>query len=271
MMVINKKTFSLILLICSLLISSGCFLRKDRTLQKLKQILESGNAALHAKQYDKAIEFYNTGLKIAPQELVFLNNKSFAIRLRGTDLYNTSIRLEDKQSKTNGIEASKKDFLDASIVSAEAVEILKTKSSVEMYILESIENLKSHTLASHAESMRLLATIVDKTKATEALEAMNEYIHVETDQEKKLKTQLNAGKMLLETYNGHKAFIEYKKVLDYNPNNLDAVLGVGMALSQSGHKDDFREAKTFLQRFVNQAPADHPSMAIAKEILSSMS
>jgi len=76
--------------------------------------------------------------------------------------------------------------------------------------------------------------------------------------------------MLIDTYNGQKAFVEYKKVLDSNPNNSNAILSVGMAFAQSGQKDDFREAKTHLQRFVNQAPADHPSMATAKEILNSM-
>lgn len=270
-MVINKKTFSLILLTCSFLIISGCFFRENKTFQKLSQILESGNAALRDKQYDKAIEFYDAGLKIAPKELAFLNNKSLAMRQLAADLYNTSIRLTDEKAKTDGVNAAKKKFVDASVVSSEAVKILKNKSSLELFILGSQESLQSQTLESHAESMRLLATIVDNTKANDALEAMREYIDTEPDQAKKLKTQLSAGKMLLDTYNGHKAFIEYKKVLDSNPNNLDAILGIGMALAQSGQADDFREAKRFLQRFVNEAPADHPSMTTAKEILKSMS
>ena len=265
----NKTNISLILTICSLLIVSGCLFRGDKTTQKLDQLLELGNTAFRAKQYDKAIEFYDAGLKISPQELSFLNNKSAAIRLRGTDIFNNSIRLKEEKVKTEGINAAKKDFTDASLVSLAAVEALKTKSNVELYILELTEDVKTQTLESHAESMRLLATIVDKTKADEALVAMHEYIDIEKNQEKKIKTQLNAGKMLVDTYNGQKAVIEYKKVLNDNPNNLDALLGIGIALAQSGQKDDFREAKIYLQQFVNQAPADHPSMSTVKEILNS--
>ena len=99
---------------------------------------------------------------------------------------------------------------------------------------------------------------------------MREYIEVETDEQKRLKAQLSAGKMLIDTYNGQKAFVEYKNILKDNPDNLDATLGVGMALAQSGQQDDLREAKTFLQKFVDNAPPDHPSMATAKEILNSL-
>ena len=265
-----KRTFFLILLTYSILITSSCLFGENRTFQKLNQLLESGNDALRAKQYDKAIEFYDAGLRISPEELALLNNKSTAMRLRAADVYNTSIRLTDEKAKTDGINAAKKDFIDASVVSSKAVKILKNKSPVELLILGTIEDLKSQTFESHAESMRLLATVVDKSKADDALEAIHEYIDIEADQEKKLKIRLNAGKMLIDTYNGQKAFIEYKKVLDSHPNNLDAILGVGMALAQSGQKDDFQEAKTHLQRFVNEAPPDHPSMTTAKEILDSM-
>ncbi len=43
---------------------------------------------------------------------------------------------------------------------------------------------------------------------------------------------------------------------------------MGLALAQSGQTDDFRKSKLYLERFVDQAPADHQSMAIAKEILN---
>jgi hypothetical protein len=50
--------------------------------------LESGNKALLAKQYDKAIEFYDSGLSLIPKEPVFLSNKSVALRLRGDNFHN---------------------------------------------------------------------------------------------------------------------------------------------------------------------------------------
>lgn len=269
-MTINRKPLFAAFLACLLVITAGCFSRENQTFQKLNKILESGNAAVRAEQFDKAIKFYDAGLKIAPTELVILNNKSIALRLRGINTYNKSIRIEDKQAKTDGFNAAKKDISDACLVSSEAMKILKEMSSVKLYILESIEDAKLRTLESHAENMRLLATIVDPSKSDDALAASSEYAAVQPDQEKKLKIQLAAAKMLLDSGNGQKAFVEYKKLLDSDPNNLDARLGVGMALAHSGQKDDFQEAKRHIRQFVNEAPANHPSMAIAQEILNSM-
>ena len=99
---------------------------------------------------------------------------------------------------------------------------------------------------------------------------MREYLSVETDPEKKLKTRLSAGKMLIDTLNWKKAVAEYKQILEENPNHPDALFGMGTALAQSGQTDDFREARSYFERFVNEAPADHPSKAVAQEILDSM-
>ncbi len=41
-----------------------------------------------AKQYDKVIEFYDSGLYLIPKEPVFLSNKSVALRLRGDNFHN---------------------------------------------------------------------------------------------------------------------------------------------------------------------------------------
>jgi tetratricopeptide (TPR) repeat protein len=253
-----------------LLISSGCFFRQNETHDKLIWLLESGNEAFQAKQYDKAIEFYDAGLKISPEDITFLNHKSSALVLRAVEKYNAAALLAGEQARDDAREAAKKDFEDAAAVSSESVRILKKRSAVALFILDPFGLTKTQALAVHAESMSLLAKIVDNTKADAALEAIHEYAEAETDEQKKLKAHLNAGKMLIDTYNGQKAFLEYKKILESNPDNLEAVLGVGMALSQSGQEDDLREAKAFLQKFVERAPQDHPSMATAKEILASL-
>jgi tetratricopeptide (TPR) repeat protein len=270
-MVIRKKAFFVLFLISFSLAASGCsFLKSKKTYDELNQIMESGNAAFRAKDYDKAIEFYDAGLRISPKELAFHNAKCTAMRMRAADLYNSSARLTDVEAKNDGIDAAKKGLTEAAAVSTNAVAILKTRSDLETLFLDRSEFMKTLTLETHAESMRLLATVVDRTRADEALAAMHEYIDNEPDPKKKLKAQLSAGKMLIDSLNGQKAFTEYKKILDDDPNNLDAMLGAGMALSQSGQKEDLREAKILLQRFVEKAPPDHPSMSTVNEILGAI-
>lgn len=266
----NKSTTALLLILCFALLASSCYFPENAATRKLRQLLESGNAAFRAKQYDRALSYYDAGLVIAPDEVTLLNNKTAALQMRGIEVYNSAIRLTDEPARNDGINAGKKDFTAASVVSAEAVRVLKNKSSLELSLLEAVENVKIQTYESRSESMRLLATIVDKTKADEALEATREYLSVETNPEKKLKTRLSAGKMLIDTLNWKKAVAEYKKVLEENPNHPDALFGMGTALAQSGQTDDFREAKSYFERFINAAPADHPSKAVAQEILDSM-
>ena len=143
-------------------------------------------------------------------------------------------------------------------------------SPVDSFILDSLENIKLNTFANHAETMRLCATIADKSKADEAPEAAHDYFALETNQAKKLKAQLDAGKMLIDTYNGAKAIAEYQNILDIDPNQSDALFGMGLALSQSGQTGELLKAEPYLERFVNQTPENNPSVAIAKDILNSM-
>jgi len=269
-MVVRKKIIVFFLLISSSAVNSGCLIREFQKTKKLNLILEAGNEAFFYKNYDKAIEIYDSGLLIAPNEPTFLSNKSIVLYSRGTEHYNAAIRLADETLKVRGTDAAKKDLSDAAIFSTKAVKVIKTAPQIELFNFGSQENVKLNTLQTRAEAMRLLATVVDKTKADEALEAVHEYINFESNQEKKLKAQLSAGKMLIDTYNGGKAVAEYKKVFEVNPDNTDALLGMGLALAQSGHLDDFRESKSYLQRFINQAPTNHPSISTAKEILNSM-
>ena len=269
-MIINKKVFGLLLIIWSLITLSGCSIIQSQKIKTLNRILKSGNDALLAKQYDKAIEHYDNGLTLRPKEPTFLSNKSIALRMRGTERYNASIRITDQKTKDNEIEGAKNDFRDAAILANESVKLIKGASPLDSFILDTLENTKLNTFASNAEAMRLLAIIVDKTKANESLKATHEYITLETNQERKLKAQLDVGKMLIDTSNGKQAIIEYQNILDANPNQPEALFGIGAALAQSGQTDDFRKAKSYLERFVNQVPTNHPSLETAKEILNSM-
>jgi len=88
-MIIYKKIFTFLLLLCSIAAISGCsIIQQSQKIKALNKILKSGNEALTAKQYDKAIEFYDSGLSLVPKEPVLLSNKSIAVRSRGVERYN---------------------------------------------------------------------------------------------------------------------------------------------------------------------------------------
>lgn len=75
--------------------------------------------------------------------------------------------------------------------------------------------------------------------------------------------------MLIRTSNGELAADEYKSILVEDPDNIEALLGAGLALAQSGDKVRLEEAKRYLRRFIDKAPEDHPQISVAKEILNS--
>jgi tetratricopeptide (TPR) repeat protein len=92
-------------------------------------------------------------------------------------------------------------------------------------------------------------------------------IAVETDQAKKLKDQVDAAQMYYDAGNVPKAIEAFQAVLASNPDNLEATLGLGLALFSTGDKSKYQEAANYLQRFVDKAPDTHPLKASARESL----
>lgn len=229
---------------------------------------KAGNDALSAKHYDEAIAQYNEGLAADAEQPALLTNKSVALRGRGVDRYNAAIKSSDEATKTAGIEAAKQDFRDAATASVKAVELIKAQPvPTEAAALKNYEANKYFALASEAESLRLLVTKADQSQADAGFTAFQEYIAVETDPAKKLKAQVDAAEMLRIANQWEKALAEFKKILETNPDNVDALRGAGLALFSSPNKADYQEAANYLQRFVDKAPDTHPEKASAKDAL----
>ena len=99
------------------------------------------------------------------------------------------------------------------------------------------------------------------------LTAYQEYIAAETAPDKKVKAQVAAAQMLLDVGQGAKAAEEFRKILATSPDNVDAELGLGLSLFNTGDKANFQEAANHLQRFIDKAPDTHPLKKSAKESL----
>jgi len=229
---------------------------------------KAGNAAIGAKNYDEAIKQYDEGIAADPEQTALLTNRSVAYKARGVDRYNAALQSKDDAVKTSGIEAAKKDWKDAVDSGKLAVASIKDKPAPAEAAAQASQT--ANKLAAYnalAEAMRLYVTKGDPTQADAGFTAYQEYIAVETDPVKKSKAQTDAAQMLLDAGASDKAFIEFKKILDADPDNIDASLGAGLALFQSGDKSKFQEAANYLQRFVDKAPDTHRLKPSAKESL----
>ncbi|HEX8845915.1 MAG TPA: tetratricopeptide repeat protein [Pyrinomonadaceae bacterium] len=237
----------------------------------VSRTFKMGNEALNAKKYDEAITLYSEGIAADPTHPgapSLLTNKSVALRARAVERYNAAITSKDEAAKTSGMEAAKKDFKDAADAATKAVEMIKAQAApTDPAAQQNYNTNKYFALAARAEAMRLVATKVDQTQAETGLTAFQEYIAVETAPDKKAKAQIDLAQMLLDAGLSDKAFVEFQKLLADNPENIDAMLGAGLALFQSGDKSKFQEAANYLQRFVDKAPETHKLKASAKDAL----
>ncbi|MDT4895384.1 MAG: Carboxypeptidase regulatory-like domain [Acidobacteriota bacterium] len=243
----------------------------EETNATVTRTFKAGNDALNAKKYDEAIALYTEGINADPTHPgapVLLTNKSIALRARGVDRYNAAVTATDDAVKTSGLEAAKKDFRDAVEASTKAVEALKALPVPTDPAAQTNHNTNKYlALAARAEAMRLLVIKADPSQADAGLVAFQEYMAVETAPDKKAKAQVDAAQMLLDAGVSDKAYTEFQKILAENPENIDAMLGAGLALFQSGDKAKFQEAANYLQHFVDKAPETHRLRASAKDAL----
>jgi tetratricopeptide (TPR) repeat protein len=234
----------------------------------INRTFKAGNEALSAKRYDDAIAQYDEGLAADAEQPALLTNKSIALRSRGVDRFNAAVKLTDDAAKNAGIDAAKKDFKDAAELSGKAIELIKAQPTpTDPEALKSYNGNKYFTLFTRAEAMRLFVSKVDPTQADAGVTAYQEYIAVETDPAKKIKAQTDMAQMLLDAGQADKAYAEFAKALNDDPENVDALLGAGLSLFATGDKAKYQDAANYLQRFVDKAPDTHRFKADAKSTL----
>jgi tetratricopeptide (TPR) repeat protein len=239
---------------------------------------KAGNDALKAKNYDEAIARFDEGLQADPEHPgapALLTNKTMALNSRAVDRFNAAIKSADEPTKTAGMDAAKKDWTAAKESGAKAVAMLKaTPASTDPAEANSTKVNLYFALLARADATRLFVTKVDQSQTDLGVTAYQEYLAVETDPVKKTKAQKDLAQMLFDANAFDKALAEYQKILETNPDDLDALLRSGQALFNIGainaDKAKYQEAANYLAKFVDKAPDTDPLKADAKDILAAL-
>ncbi|HEX8145296.1 MAG TPA: carboxypeptidase-like regulatory domain-containing protein [Pyrinomonadaceae bacterium] len=239
----------------------------------LGRTFKAGQEALGAKRWDEAVTNFKEGLAADPEQDALWVGLAEALRLRGAERYNNAVKIKgDDAARDAGIKSAQQDWREAAEASAKAIDLVKKKAVPTDPTAAA--QYKQNRLAAfdvRAKTMQLFVSKVEQSQADAGLLAFNDYIEAETDPAKKLKGQNDLAKMLLDAGATDKALAEYRKILDANPDNVDALMGAGLALYNlayaSNDKAKFQEAANYLQRFVDNAPDTNPLKADAKAVL----
>lgn len=244
----------------------------------VQRTFKAGNEFLKTKQYDEAIAAYTEGINADPEHPgapSLLTNKASALNSRAVGKFNSALQSKDEAAKSAGYDAAKKDWAEAFAASNRAVELLKKAEAPTDAAAanNSKMNMYFATLV-RAEVARFYVTKVDPTKVDAGVQAYNEYIALETDPVKKLQAHHGLATMLFDANEFNRSLEEYRKILEGNPDDLDALLRSGQALFNMGAMDNdkakYQEAANYLARFVEKAPDTNQFKEDAKAILETL-
>jgi tetratricopeptide (TPR) repeat protein len=244
----------------------------------VQRTFKAGNDALKLKNYDEAITQFDEGIRADPDHPgapSLLTNKSSALNSRAITKFNAAIKSTDDAAKSAGLEAAKKDWREASEASRKAVEMLKANAApTDAAAVASAKTNLYFALLVRAEVARFFVTKVDPSQIDAGVTAYEEYIAAEPDPAQKLLAQHNLATMLFDANAFDRALSYYQKILETNPDDLDALLRSGQALFNMGainnDKTKYQEAADFLARFVEKAPDTNAFKADAKAILETL-
>ncbi len=246
----------------------------------LTQAFKEGNEAIKTKNYETAISKYNEAIAAVPDYVgstpAVLNNKGIALRERAVINYNTAVKSTDTSVKIQGLTSVKKDLSDAADTYNQAWTILKNAPAADIAATSSYAVFKADTLRGIKDTFRLMAATeqIEPTKLDIGKTLMPEYLAIETDPAEKAKAQLIMGDVYRVSGDSDNAILEYKKVLDVNPDNIDALAGVGFSLVNLGYinndKTKMQEGANYLQKFATAAPETHKLKADAKGLIETL-
>jgi tetratricopeptide (TPR) repeat protein len=229
----------------------------------IKVSMEEGLKAFKEKNYDLAVAKFDEGIQADPDFVgsasVLNNNKASALRNRGVDAYNQGIK--DPANKDSWREKAKVDFQNSVAASQKALDLIsKITDSAEV---PKYAPGKLSALTNIAEVRRLMfATSIDTSQPDELVSALTAYLAVETDAAAKTKIQTSVADALRSAGNTGQAVPIYRTVLETDPNNVEALGGLGLSLLNEGEIQGkielSQEGLNLMQKFTEVAPDTHP-------------
>ena len=239
---------------------------------RLRALFDSAREAMMGMRFDEALRLSDEGLAAAPNQPAFWLNRSDALYARGAATYNKFYRSADEAERKAGLEAARRDFKDSLAAATRGLALINeyTPPDDDAFRI-SLAAMKRAALWLRAQALMVSAMRVDESYYSDAVTAFEQYTAAETD-----PTMLNlahylTGQLMIATNDFAGAAVEFRKVLDAEPDNLDATLGEAVALIDQGHSAGdpakLRDGFERLRVFIEKAPEGQRLRASAAQAL----
>lgn len=224
--------------------------------EKLKVLFEEGKTLASSKDYSGAITKFGEAEKLDAEQHVISANLALALYNRGATQLNAGQR-----------DPAKQDFTDASAAAGRALTANEPAINDPAKAAEA-KRTKVNYLKIRADAQAVLAKRYgDQAAAEVAVADYNMAASLSENPEEKKSFPLKGAQTLFEAGVAEKAVASYQDILKGDPENVEALYGLGLAYVNVGK---FQEAANTLQQFADRAPATDPRVVEAKTVIKDL-
>lgn len=234
--------------------------------EKMKGLFESGQTKFKASDWAGAVSDFKEAIALDPEQHVVHYNLSLALYNQGVTQLNDSVKGNDPSKK----EAAKMSFTDSVASANKAIAGLDASAAAEPAKAGTPEMKQNKIgyLKVRADASSLLGKrFFDVAMAEASNKDYNDMAAMIDDPAKKKEYIFKGAETLREAGKGDLAIAAYKKLLEMDPNNADALYGLGVAYASQ--ESTFQDAADMLQAFVDKAPND-PRANDAKLVIDAL-
>jgi tetratricopeptide (TPR) repeat protein len=230
--------------------------------EAMKKLFESGLAKSNAKDYTGAIADLSEAGKLDADQYAIWANLALALYNRGVTNLNESLK-----GDTSKRDAAKQDFVDTAGAVDKAL-VLVEKDLADPAKAAEAKKRKATTVKIKADAQGLLAKRVGVMEMIEpAVQSYTEVANLSETPADKVKFQLAAAEVYFESGKAEEAVAAYSKILETNPDNIDAMYKLGLAYASVAK---FQESANTFQKFLDTAPGTDPRVPEVKTVLKDL-
>jgi tetratricopeptide (TPR) repeat protein len=230
--------------------------------ENMKKMFESGMAKSSAKDYSGAIADLTEAGKLDADQYAIWANLALALYNRGVTNLNESLKGDASKR-----DLAKQDFTDTAGAVDKAL-VLVEKDLADPAKAAEAKKRKATTIKIKADAQGLLAKRVGVMEMAEP--AVQNYMEVANLSElpaDKVKFQLAAAEVYFESGKAEEAVAAYTKILEANPDNVDAMYKLGLAYASVAK---FQESANTFQKFLDTAPGTDQRVPEVKAVLKDL-